>query len=120
MGPLALAPMTKNGDRDDAQIIAEAMSEVLNGLYRLVDPNRFGQPSDADMASLRGCLRELVDRAPEFRGWASPGVDLMVIAGTARELDAAIESSEGATDVRVQGLARRLAKEIGVDLFPQE
>lgn len=54
----------------NARIIAEAMSEVFNALCHVVDPDRFGTVSPDDLASLRACLRELIRRAPKFRGRA--------------------------------------------------
>jgi hypothetical protein len=109
-------------DRDeaeDAQVIAEAMSEVFNCLCQIVDADRFGTLSPNDVPSLRSSLRQLVELIPDFRGSASPG--LSTIADVARELETLLEGGiTSLPDPRIRGLASRFANAMGCDVFPPE
>jgi hypothetical protein len=109
-------------DHDEAEpgrLIAEAISEVFSCLCAIVDADRFGRFSPDHMPPLRLALRQIVELVPDFRGSASPGLDLSIIAEVARELEVVLDGGiTSPPNPRVKDLASRFANAMGCDVFP--
>jgi hypothetical protein len=106
-------------EADHSRVIAEAICEVFSGLCKVVDADRFGPLSPSDGAPLRSSLRQLVELTPDFRGWASPGVDLSIIGEVARELEVVLEGGIASPpNPRIGDLASHFANAMGCDVFP--
>ena len=68
--------MNVSDDSDSARLVAENLSELINGMARLAYPERFGKVSDDDLSEGRRVVSQLREALDSFKGWASPELDL--------------------------------------------
>ena len=77
-----------------ARSIAEHVSELINGMVRVVYPERFGTVSNDDVLELRSVSVQLRESIEDFTGWASPELNLTELSKVLPDLERVLSAGQ--------------------------